>query len=326
MLLERLPSLRSIDFTPVTDAERPRDVERISAKKVAKGEISAEEYEHIMKVHRLLASLDHESNDLLASSDEESEEEDWDEHESTDDDDESLPPDPSPEADPDSLSPLSGATRKQHRRKRSTPSPKSRLPELSKLDSLNVFTKVVAADMLHNGAAASSFRGPAPPQRHTQPAAGGESASGGGADGGGRVVEEGIYDIPEVTSPGVPAPHPANNEEVPFLFRKISNVSTDSAPAQPATATSGSTKRGSSEAPDAEETRGREPESEPTGPPEYMLAAGADTRPQKFHTDADGYEIPSPHAFTTDPAGLVHPPTPVPSFLPSWATGPLRPM
>eukprot|EP00041_Stephanoeca_diplocostata_P023746 m.589449 g.589449 ORF g.589449 m.589449 type:complete len:1124 (-) comp22371_c0_seq6:281-3652(-) len=72
-VLAKLPILKFLDSEKVDPASRPRTVESISAQKLVKGDISNEEYEHILKVHAMLAQLDAESADLLASSDDDDE-------------------------------------------------------------------------------------------------------------------------------------------------------------------------------------------------------------------------------------------------------------
>eukprot|EP00040_Diaphanoeca_grandis_P028790 m.167228 g.167228 ORF g.167228 m.167228 type:complete len:1159 (-) comp31460_c1_seq1:326-3802(-) len=59
-LLKKIPSLRFIDSKPVLDHERPKDVETISQKKLRTGQISTEEYAHILKMHSMIESLDSE--------------------------------------------------------------------------------------------------------------------------------------------------------------------------------------------------------------------------------------------------------------------------
>eukprot|EP00038_Savillea_parva_P026366 m.53547 g.53547 ORF g.53547 m.53547 type:complete len:1217 (+) comp7465_c0_seq1:63-3713(+) len=214
VLLKKLPGLRSIDFAQVADNERPKNVETISAQKLAKGAISQEEHDHIVKMHRLLASLDMESSGLLASSDEES----WDdEDEEDDDDDESLPPTPL-----DALSPLSDRqVTPSGRVNLRPPLLKERLPELSKMDSLNVFSKIVTADMIHASRQAelALARGPS---RTAAP-----SRSPGGASSTLSPLPE---DGATPNEGGAAGPTTTNESDVPFLYRKASAGSTGGTP------------------------------------------------------------------------------------------------
>jgi hypothetical protein len=266
-LLEQLPSLRSIDFHPVTDSERPKTVaafaSRLSANKLAKGHISAKEHEHIMKVHRLLTLLDDESTDLLASSEDEGEEAPWDDDDDdadTGDDDESLPPDPTPESEGwDVVSPLP----LKRDGTRSTPSPSvspmSRLPEMSKMDSLNVFTKVVAANVLSQGAAAAV----APMRAHPNKT-------------GAVPSQDAIASADDAA-------------DVPFLFRKVSQGSVDVNFSPPEEVNVG-------EATPAPPARIDAVAAELSTPPHAAL--------KTFVTDGDGYEIPtSLSSFHTDTTG-----------------------
>lgn len=131
-LLSTLTMLRSIDFHPVKDASRPQSVEAITARKLASGHISAAERAHILKVQRLLKALE-ESSDLLASSDEEGD---------TGGDDEDEEEDEEEEAGTDHKNESTNAQDVGSRP--FSPGSHNAYPDMSKVDSLNVFAKVRA--------------------------------------------------------------------------------------------------------------------------------------------------------------------------------------
>ena len=148
-LIGVLPMLRSIDFHPVPDSARPQTVEVITARKLKSGHISEQERKHIIKVHKLLLALEG-SNELLAlyasSDDEEDEEEEDDDGEEGEDKEEEAEEskekeDECEEAVNDDIhsarddnGPLSPGNHKAY-------------PDMSKTDSLNVFTKVTEREV-----------------------------------------------------------------------------------------------------------------------------------------------------------------------------------